>query len=116
MKQIGHWPKEGPVLDLFKEEGKDIYKILHSSDKSVIFDCYFLKILNPMQDLVGLVPSKYLINFHSNGVISKHKCMSSTITKENLIDVISGSFNQIHYEGREAPIMINSKSTNQEAT
>ena len=69
-----------------------------------------------MQDLVGLVPSRDLINFYRNGVISEHMCMASTITKEKLVEVISGSFNQIHYERRKAPIMINSKTTNQEAT
>ena len=87
-----HWPKNGFVKDFVKGITSYVEKFINVCDSYLIFDRYFegsIKSETRLQRIGGFRRSHQLtINTE---LPSKDICMSSTKTKENLIEIIASS-------------------------
>ena len=85
-----HWPKEGLVEDLVKGIEQYIAKTVVSSDGYLVFDRYFDFSIKSETRLkrIGLFKRTHNLSLKTT-LPAKDICMSSTKTKENLIQVIA---------------------------
>ena len=87
-----HWPKDGKVEDLVNGVEQYVNKLINTSDVCIIFDRYFEKSIKSDTRRQRVEAFKRTHHLGINTPLpAKEICMSSTKTKENLIEIIAST-------------------------